>query len=223
MWPEGVNARRSICLITALTVADFIDPDLIAGAHSTTGAQLGVLTLAALLRQRGFEPTVIDLDTLFLDFVKDDRSRPSVRSDRAARTPSEREEIHSDLFFPFLATRLRALSLDVVGLSSICSSYPLTLRLAEEVKRLNPRAVVIIGGTQASVVDVATLLAFPCVDVVVRGEADDTFPRLLQLVENRDARWESLPGITFRRGDQVIRNPGGSVVEDLDRLPLPAF
>ena len=223
MWPEGVNARRSICLITALTVADFIDPDLTAGAHSTTGAQLGVMTLAALLRQRGFEPTVIDLDTLFLDFVKDDRSRPSIQRDRAARTPSEREEIHSDLFFPFLATRLRALSLDVVGLSSICSSYPLTLRLAEEVKRLNPRAVVIIGGPQASVVDVATLRAFPCVDVVVRGEADDTFPRLLQLVENRDARWESLPGITFRRGDRLIRNPSGSVVEDLDRLPLPAF
>jgi len=82
---------------------------------------------------------------------------------------------------------------------------------------------VIIGGPQASVVDVATLRAFPCVDVVVRGEADDTFPRLLQLVENRDARWESLPGITFRRGDRLIRNPSGSVVEDLDRLPLPAF
>ena len=72
-WPEGVNVRRSICLITALTVADFIDPDIIAGAHSTTGAQLGVLTLAALLRQRGFEPTVIDLDSLFLDFVKNDQ------------------------------------------------------------------------------------------------------------------------------------------------------
>ena len=223
MWPEGVNVRRSICLITALTVADFIDPDLIAGAHSTTGAQLGVLTLAALLRQRGFEPTVIDLDTLFLDFVKNDQSRPSMQRDRAASTASERDGIHSDLFFPFLAARLRVLSLDLVGLSSICSSYPLTLRLAEEVKRLNPRAVVIIGGPQASVVDVATLRAFPCVDLVVRGEADDTFPRLMQLVENRDARWESLPGITFRRGDQVIRNPSASVVEDLDRLPLPAF
>ena len=81
----------------------------------------------------------------------------------------------------------------------------------------------IIGGPQASVVDVATLRAFPCVDIVVRGEADETFPRLMQLVENRDARWESLPGITFRRGDQVIRNPSASVVEDLDRLPLPAF
>jgi radical SAM superfamily enzyme YgiQ (UPF0313 family) len=63
-----------------------------------------------------------------------------------------------------------------------------------------PQALVIIGGPQASVVDVATLRAFSCVDVVVRGEAEDIFPRLLELVEDRDARWEHLPGITFRRG-----------------------
>ena len=31
------------------------------------------------------------------------------------------------------------------------------------------------------------------------------------------------PGITFRRGDEVIRNPNAPVVENLDRLPLPAF
>jgi radical SAM superfamily enzyme YgiQ (UPF0313 family) len=216
-----VNPGRSICLITALTVADFIDPDLIVGAHLNTGAQLGILTLAALLRERGFDPTVIDLDSLFLDFVKDDTSRPSMQGAGVAGRVSE--EIHPDLFFPFLAAHLRARPLDVVGLSSICSSYPLTLRLAGEIKRLNPRALVIIGGPQASVVDVATLRAFSCVDVVVRGEADDTFPRLLELVENGDARWENLPGITFRRGDQVVRNPSGSVVEDLDRLPLPAF
>ena len=46
----------SICFITALTVADFIDADLIVDAHAKTGAQLGVLTLAALMRRQGYEP-----------------------------------------------------------------------------------------------------------------------------------------------------------------------
>ena len=41
---------KEICFVTALTVSDFIDPDLTADAHANTGAQLGVLTLAALLR-----------------------------------------------------------------------------------------------------------------------------------------------------------------------------
>jgi radical SAM superfamily enzyme YgiQ (UPF0313 family) len=220
---EHTKAGRSVCLITALTVADFIDPDLIVGAHSNTGAQLGVLTLASLLRRQGVDVSVVDLDSLFLDFVRHDGSRPSVRGGLASEESTADAGVGSSLFFPFLAAHLRALPLDIVGLSSICSSYPLTLRLAGEIKQLNPRSVVILGGPQASVVDVATLREFPSVDAIVRGEADDTFPRLVELIESRDDRWGALPGLTFRRGGGIVRNPNSAVVEDLDRLPLPAF
>lgn len=103
--------------------------------------------------------------------VNPKRSICLITAQDAGAAGTAADEIHPDRFFPFLATHLRARALDVVGLSSICSSYPLTLRLAEEIKRLNPRAFVIIGGPQASVVDVATMRAFSCVDVVVRGEA----------------------------------------------------
>jgi radical SAM superfamily enzyme YgiQ (UPF0313 family) len=209
--PEGVDAGPSVCLITALTVADFIDPDLIADAHAKTGAQLGVLTLAALLREQGFTPVLVNLDDLFFDFV------------RRNRRHSEPHQTCSEFFFPFVVARLRTLAVDVFGLSSICSSYPLTLRLAQEIRRLKPHATILVGGPQASVVDVATIRAFPCIDVIVRGEADDSFPALLRLLDAQDVRWESLQGITFRRGDDVIRNPNAPVVNDLDRLPLPAF
>src|SRR5215510_5690551 len=207
---------KSICLVTALTVSDFIDPDLTAGANSNTGAQLGVLTLAALLRQQDYDPSIVNLDDLFFEFVRLDTTRPSINRDArvAPLQPSES-------FFPFVVRHLPTQSFDVVGLSTICSSYPLTLRLAQEIRQTNPQAKIILGGPQASVVDVATLNAFPCVDIIVRGEADDTFPSLLRLFESE--AWQTMPGITFRRDDQVIRNPNAPVVEDLDRLPLPAF
>lgn len=207
---------KSICLVTALTVSDFIDPDLTAGANSNTGAQLGVLTLAALLRQQGYDPHIVNLDDLFFEFVRLDTTRPSInREGVAPLQPSES-------FYSFVVRHLPAQSFDVVGLSSICGSYPLTLRLAQEIRRTNPQAKIVLGGPQASVVDVATLNAFLCVDVVVRGEADDTFPSLLELFES-EAAWQTMPGITFRRDDEVIRNPNAPVVENLDRLPLPAF
>lgn len=205
---------KEICFVTALTVSDFIDPDLTAGAHANTGAQLGILTLAALLRRQDYRPTIINLDDLFFEFVRHDKSRPSINHDWTG--PPE-------TFFSFVARHLPADGFDVYGLSSICSTYPLTLRLAQEIRRLNPHAKVILGGPQASVVDVATMHAFPCVDIIVRGEADDTFPALLHLLYNQLPEWENLPGITFRRGDEVIRNPNAPVVENLDRLPLPAF
>jgi hypothetical protein len=65
--PEGPAHRQSVCLITALTVADFFDRDLIIDAHANTGAQLGILTLAALLREQGLNPTVLNLDDLFYE------------------------------------------------------------------------------------------------------------------------------------------------------------
>jgi len=208
---------RSICLVTALTVSDFIDPDLTAGANSNTGAQLGVLTLAALLRQQGYDPHIVNLDDLFFEFVRLDTTRPSINRD-AGIAPLQ----PSESFYSFVVRHLPAQSFDVVGLSSICGSYPLTLRLAQEIRRTNPQAKIVLGGPQASVVDVATLNAFLCVDVIVRGEADDTFPSLLELFES-EAAWQTMPGITFRRDDEVIRNPNAPVVENLDRLPLPAF
>ena len=58
---------EEICLVTALTVSDFIDPDLTADAHANTGAQLGVLTLAALLRHQNYQPAVVNLDDLFFE------------------------------------------------------------------------------------------------------------------------------------------------------------
>ena len=196
---------KEICLVTALTVSDFIDPDLTADAHANTGAQLGVLTLAALLRRQNRKPTVINLDDLFFKYVD-------------CRTGSKPPET----FFSFVARHLPN-GFEVYGLSSICSSYPLTLRLAQEIRTLNPQTRIILGGPQASVVDVPTMHAFPCIDFIVRGEADDTFPGLLHLLDHELPEWKKLPGITFRSGDEVIRNPNAPVVENLDRLPLPAF
>ena len=203
---EGVSGELAVCLVTALTVADFIDPELIAQAHVRTGAQLGVLTLAARLRAHGFVPLIVNLDDLFFSFVRQRKLGQS-----------------GELFFPFAAAHLRECTADVFGLSSICSSYPLTLRLAEEIRRLNPQATIVLGGPQASVVDVATLRAFPCIDVVVRGEADDTLPSLLHLLNANGAPLNDLPGITFRNGEEIVRNQNALVVADLDRLPRPAF
>lgn len=209
---------EEICLVTALAVSDFIDPDLTVDAHSKTGAQLGVLTLAALLRQQNYKPAVINLDDLFFEFVRLDKSRPSLNHE----IPDGRNGT-GETFFSFVAQHLPTTGFGIYGLSSICSSYPLTLRLAQEIRRLNPQARIILGGPQASVVDVATMHAFPCIDIIVRGEADDTFPSLLHLLDSQLPEWEKLPGITFRRGNEVIRNPNAPVVENLDRLPLPAF
>src|SRR5215211_2902762 len=106
----------SICFITALTVADFIDPDLTVNTHANTGAQLGVLTLAALLRRQGYNPQIINLDDLFFDFVRQDKSRPSIQrkgSHHSISTPDfDPDQKVPELFFPFVASHLPTDSFD---------------------------------------------------------------------------------------------------------------
>jgi radical SAM superfamily enzyme YgiQ (UPF0313 family) len=164
-------------------------------------------------------------DDLFFEFIDRDTKRSLMAANSAAvsEAANRGDENVSEFFFPFVVRHLEPLAFDVFAFSSICSSYPLTLRLAQEIRRTNPYAKIIVGGPQASVVDIATMRAFPCVDVIVRGEADDTFPMLLRLLEHNDSRWLRLPGITFRLGDEVVRNDNAAVIENLDRLPLPAF
>jgi radical SAM superfamily enzyme YgiQ (UPF0313 family) len=196
----------NLCLISPPTVTDFEDP---AVAESEAirliaeHAPVGILSLAAVLDDRGAPPSVFDLNRFYYDYL---------RSDGLDETP----------FHAFVAAQLASEPFDIVGLSTICSSYPLTLRLARELKQFHPEAFVILGGPQASVVDVPTLEAFECVDFIVRGEAEETLPLLLEALNDGGA-WEHIPGITFRKRGRVVRNPNAPVILDLDALPMPAF
>ncbi|HEY2915280.1 MAG TPA: radical SAM protein, partial [Candidatus Angelobacter sp.] len=98
----------------------------------------------------------------------------------------------------------------------------MTLRIASEVKRAHPKSVVVLGGPQASVVDVPTMRAFPSIDLVVRGEAEQTLPELIDALSGGQSL-AAIPGITFRRQNEIVRNPAAPLVTDLDALPFPAF
>jgi len=162
---------------------------------------LGILALAAILEERGIATEIVDLNRLYYRYL---RSKCQVD------------------FCAFAGGEFKLRSFDICGFSTICSTYPLTLRIAKEVKRFHPRARIILGGPQASVVDVPTLRAFPFIDFVMRGEADETLPVLLEGIEDM-RRLASIPGITFRSGKRIIRNPEAPPVRDLDTLPMPAY
>lgn len=190
-------------------MTNFDDPELTLSLDqkNNMGAPLGILSLAAVLCDRGITPQIVNLDKLFYDFIKSNGDGSS-----------------SDLL-TFVVQHIESLSFDILGLSTICSSYPFTLQIAREVKRLHPDVKIILGGPQASVVDMPTMKAFHFIDFVVRGEAEDTFPILLEALSgtNHSSELEKLPGITYRKGTDIIRNPNAPPILDLDSLPLPAY
>jgi radical SAM superfamily enzyme YgiQ (UPF0313 family) len=125
--------------------------------------------------------------------------------------------------FPaWAAPHILASGARLYGFSTICSSYPLTIRIAEALKRCDPGCTVLLDGPQASVTDEATLQAFPFIDFILRGEADHSLLSFIR--ELNDGRsFARVPGLTWRSSFGPQRNADGPVIDDLDSLPLPAF
>ncbi|MFZ5814326.1 MAG: B12-binding domain-containing radical SAM protein [Bacillota bacterium] len=110
----------------------------------------------------------------------------------------------------------------VLGFTAMCNSYPAALSIARECKRADPGCIIIFGGPQASVVDRETLAEFPFVDIIVRGEGEETLPELLTAL-GRGEPLNFVDGITFRAGGEVISTPARSPIPTLDELPFPNF
>lgn len=106
---------------------------------------------------------------------------------------------------------------DLVGISSITSTAPRAYEIADLLRK---RGVpVVFGGVHA------TFLADEALehaDYVLRGEAEDSMPKLIAALEEGHGL-EDVPGLSFRVGGHTFHNPGMGRVDDLDSLPIPDF
>ncbi|HEV3037819.1 MAG TPA: radical SAM protein [Candidatus Angelobacter sp.] len=195
-----------LCLISAPTASQFgqrIADDTEAARIMGELAPVGILSLASVLEAKGLQPEVVDLNRLYYSWSKDSSSN---KTD----------------FCGFAGAYLASRDFDFFGFSTVCSSYPLTLRIATEVKRAHRDSIIVLGGPQASVVDTATMDAFPAIDLIVRGEAEQTLSTLVDAL-TKDIAFAAIPGITFRQEGVAVRTPDAPLVLDLDALPFPAF
>lgn len=115
-----------------------------------------------------------------------------------------------------------------IGFSTWCNSYPVSLLIASEIKTLNPEIPVILGGPQVSVLADKTLEKFPFVDYVIRGEADYSLSKLLDIIlnENSENNISDVAGLTYRDpkdNQKIIANPSTDKINNLDNLPIPLY
>jgi radical SAM superfamily enzyme YgiQ (UPF0313 family) len=196
-----------VCLVTAPTATEFTGFDELCSESVrcvSSQPQLGVLSLAAVLESRGDDLRIVSLNRVYFDYW------------------NTRQRSGLDGFAEIAAAKIGMRDADVYGFSSICSSYPLTIRIAQAVKSIRPSSMILFGGPQASVVDLHTLAAFPFVDFVLRGEAERSLPILLDYLQGQ-RRLEQVPALSYRANTQPCRNPDGKVIDNLDELPMPAY
>jgi radical SAM superfamily enzyme YgiQ (UPF0313 family) len=115
-----------------------------------------------------------------------------------------------------------------VGFSTWCHSYPLSLLLARRIKKLNPEIPIIFGGPQATSLAVETLERYKFIDYILKGEADYSLIRLLDVIlaEKSTFTVSDVEGLTYRDpkdSHRIINNCPGGFISNLDDLPVPQY
>jgi anaerobic magnesium-protoporphyrin IX monomethyl ester cyclase len=110
----------------------------------------------------------------------------------------------------------------IIGASCLTENRYSALKTLEEIKKMNFSVVTIIGGLHATFTDKLILENYPFVDIVVRGEGEETLHEIV-LSLRKGKSLEKVKGISFRKNNETIKNPSRDYIPDLEKLPFPAY
>ena len=112
----------------------------------------------------------------------------------------------------------------VVGFTSTFNQNVPSLVLAMLLKQRNPEICIIFGGANCDIpMGPALHRSFACIDYVVSGEGETSFPALLETIAT-GRRPAAIPGVTYRQSGAsmtVPREPGWQLA--MDDIPTPDY
>lgn len=122
-----------------------------------------------------------------------------------------------------LEAKFRSLNPDVVGVTSATVTYLPALDVLKAAKKALPNTLTLMGGPHVTVLDKEALAESSNLDIVVRGEGEQTMLELARLTSEGNLKnLKDVQGITFRKNSQIIQTPDRPFITDIDSLPRPA-
>jgi len=119
---------------------------------------------------------------------------------------------------------IRRFEPDIVGITSVTATFSSALKVARTIKESYPRALIVFGGPHVTIMDEQSLREQKEVDVIVRGEGEQTIVDLARCVSDSGVKSiDKVAGITFRKNGQIVRTPDRPYIQNLDELPYPAY
>jgi len=111
---------------------------------------------------------------------------------------------------------------DLVGLSVYNESFHITMRMAEEIKFLNPASFILTGGPQATATHETIMSDWKLIDGVIRKEGELPTHSLVEAIDHK-TDLADVPSLTWRDSTGTTRvNCEMVPLEELDSLPYPA-
>jgi len=117
---------------------------------------------------------------------------------------------------------IESLNPSIVCTSGFTTNVYACARTAEIAKKVNDNIVTVVGGIHFSFTPEESLLDFPEIDYIVRGEGELTLVDLINTLGN-EGKMGNVQGISWRKEGRIIHNPARPLIENLDSLPYPAY
>lgn len=116
--------------------------------------------------------------------------------------------------------RAKAFGIDLHWLAHAHGS----IEIAKIVKKYHPETPVLFGGLSATYFH-KELIAYPCVDFVVRGDTTEKLVLLLlNRLENKERKdFSDIPNLTWKRKNEFVYNAMTYVPDNLDEFDFPGY
>lgn len=123
--------------------------------------------------------------------------------------------------FDILGKEIDRLKCDVIGIGGLSTTYNFVKRFSILAREVKPDAK-IIAGNMVSTANPESLLQNSQVDICVIDEGEETIRELIRKIKNFPDL-ENVNGIVFKKGERIIVTNPRERIENLDKLPFPAW
>ncbi len=110
---------------------------------------------------------------------------------------------------------------DVVGMTMTTMTFSVAVNTIKAIKNLSD-VIIHVGGPHPTILPVETLEYAHEIDVVVIGEGEATIVELMDAIKN-NKDFNTVKGIAYRKGKDIIFTDKRSNIEDIDTIPFPAL
>jgi len=114
----------------------------------------------------------------------------------------------------------------LVGVTATTSSIYDAYSVAKLTKSFNYKIKVVAGGPHVTFTATQTLKECPSIDIIVRGEGEETFRELVNSLESHGGHisfLKKIKGITFRDNGGILETENRPFIKNLDEIPFPAY
>jgi len=110
---------------------------------------------------------------------------------------------------------------NIAGFSCYVWNIKKILRVAKEIKKTRRSVKIILGGPEASPRAENILRKESCVDIIVRGEGEETFVELAESLLCGRRKLSQIKGISYREKGRTAVNPPRPQIDNLNNIPSP--